>query len=77
MRHRHLNHQDFTPAAVDDIIRRGGARDWVMLARAARREPAILARIQRVCGAAAVSEENAQRMNFWRIYARRIHASVG
>jgi len=76
MRHRHLNHQDFTLAAVDDIIRRGGARDWVMLARAARREPAILARIQRICGVVDPSQEGVQRINFWRIHARRIHANV-
>lgn len=78
VQHRHLNHQDFTLAAVDDIMRRGGARDWVLLRRAAHRDAAVLARIQRICAAAAgPSQEGAQRINFWRKYARRITASVG
>jgi hypothetical protein len=53
MQHRHLNHQDFTLAAVDDIIRRGDWRDWVQLRRAAHRDAAVLARIERICGPAA------------------------
>lgn len=79
MQHRHLNHQDFTLAAVDDIIRRGGSRDWVLLRRAAHRDAAVLARVQRICGTAAASPapEGAQRLNFWRKYARRLTASVG
>ena len=79
MLHRHLNHQDFTLAAVDDIIRRGGSRDWVLLRRAALRDAAVLARVQRICGAADASqpEEGYQRVNFWRKYARRLTATVG
>ena len=79
MQHRHLNHHDFTLAAVDDIIRRGGSRDWVQLRRAAHRDAAVLARVQRICGTAAASpsQEGTQRLNFWRKYARRLTASVG
>ena len=79
MQHRHLNHQEFTLAALDDIIRRGGARDWVLLRRAAHRDAALLARIQRLCSAAAASpaQEGAQRISFWRKYARRLTATVG
>jgi hypothetical protein len=79
MQHRHLNHQDFTLAAVDDIIRRGDSRDWVMLRRAAHRDASVLARIQRICTAADASQpqEGAQRLNFWRKYARRLTATVG
>jgi len=28
MQHRHLNHQDFTLAAIDDVIGRGRLPDW-------------------------------------------------
>lgn len=77
MQHRHLNHQDYTLAAVDDIIRRGGAREWVLLARAARRDATVLKRIQRICAFASPSAEGFQRLNFWRIYAKRIDARLG
>ena len=79
MQHRHLNHQEFTLAAVDDIIRRSGSRDWVLLRRAAHRDGAVLARIQRLCGAAASTppQEGAQRINFWKKYAQRLTATLG
>jgi hypothetical protein len=79
MQHRHLNHQEFTLAAVDDIIRRGGWRDWVLLRRAAHRDAVVLARIERICGPAACHppQEGAQRLSFWRKYARRLAAPVG
>lgn len=78
MQHRHLQHQDFTPAAVDDIIRRGGWCDWVELRRAAQRDPAVAARIRRVCdGARDPRQEGAQRLGFWRMYAQRLPATVG
>lgn len=79
MQHRHLNHQDLTLAAVDDIIRRGGWRDWVLLRRAAHQDGAVLARIQRICGAADPSQpqEGSQRLSFWRKYAQRLITTVG
>lgn len=77
MQHRHLNHQDFTPAAVDDIIRRGRVGDWVALGRAARRDEAVLGRIERICAASNPSQEGFQRINFWRIYGRRLRAKLG
>ncbi len=41
MRHRHLSHEELTLPAVDDIIRRGGWSDWVVLRRAAFRDPVV------------------------------------
>jgi len=35
MLHRHLNHQTFTLAAIDDVIDRGDKADWLELRRAA------------------------------------------
>jgi hypothetical protein len=79
MQHRHLNHEQFTLAAVDDVIRRGGWRDWVELRRAAHRDPAVLARIGTLCEAVSgrSEQEGAQRITFWRKYAARLLASVG
>ena len=79
MQHRHLQRQDFTPAAVDDIIRRGGWRDWVELRCAAHRDAAVAERIRRVCASASrdPAQEGAQRLGFWKMYARRLPATVG
>jgi hypothetical protein len=68
MRHRHLNHQEFTLAAIDDIISRGSMAAWKAL-REAMGEPEIREKILRVCAAHA-SDPAAQRHHFWRIYAQ-------
>jgi hypothetical protein len=79
MQHRHLQPEEFTAAAVDDIIRRGGWRDWVELRRAALRDPAVTLRIRRICAATRndPEQEGAQRIGFWRMYAERLPATVG
>jgi hypothetical protein len=43
MQHRHLNHQDFTLAAIDDVIGRGRLPDWDALRSALLSQPAIRA----------------------------------
>jgi len=70
MEHRHLNHHDYTLAAIDDIISRGGRRDWAALRDAARADAAILCRILRVC-AAHRGDPSAQRYRLWSHYAAR------
>jgi hypothetical protein len=79
MQHRHLNHEKLTPAAVDDIIRRGGWQDWVALRRAAREDRAVQDRIFRICERAAQNRdsEGGQRLTFWRKYVERLTATVG
>ena len=78
MHHRHLQAEGLSLAAVDDIIVRGGWRDWVDLRRAALRDPQVLARIERVCGAVRGPEaEGRQRLEFWRKYVQRTAAPVG
>jgi hypothetical protein len=47
MVHRHLNHQELTLAAIDDVISRGKRRDWEGL------RLAIMADRERVLSAAA------------------------
>ena len=70
MQHRHLNHSTYTLAAIDDIIARGTLADWRALRDATRREPAIAAKIDRVCAAYA-KDRFAQRHGFWALYVTR------
>ncbi len=39
MKHRHLVHEDFTLAVIDDILDRGTLVDWTPLLREIRRDP--------------------------------------
>jgi hypothetical protein len=70
MRHRHLNHQNLTLAAIDDVIARGKRQDWAALRRAALADRAVLETILRVCQA-HVADPYAQRYHFWKHYAER------
>lgn len=70
MLHRHLTHQQFTLAAIDDVIARGKRRDWAELRRAALDDRTVLKKILRVCQA-QVADPYAQRYHFWRQYAER------
>jgi hypothetical protein len=69
MAHRHLNHQDFTLAAVDDIIENGRWDSWVRLRRALRGQAGIREKVLKVCNARA-NDPFAQRHHFWRSYAQ-------
>ena len=70
MVHRHLTHQQFTLAAIDDMIARGKRRDWVELRRAALQDQAVLEKVLRVCQA-HIADPYAQRYHFWKHYAER------
>jgi hypothetical protein len=70
MPHRHLNHQRFTLAAIDDVIDRGRRESWALLLAAVDSSPEIRARVLRVC-AAHISDDFAQRYHFWNNYAAR------
>lgn len=67
MQHRHLNHQEFTLAAIDDVIGRGRLSDWYELRSAVLSQPEVRAKIARVCDA-RVSDPYAQRYYFWKHY---------
>lgn len=71
--HRHLNHQDYTLAAIDDVISRGGRSDWESLRDAARADAGLLDKIRRVCDAHA-DDPAAQRHYFWSRHAREAEA---
>jgi hypothetical protein len=68
MLHRHLNHQGYTLAALDDVIDRGKREDWAQLRAAALQNRVIMEKIFRVASA-HVSDPYAQRYQFWRQYA--------
>ena len=68
MRHRHLNHEAFTLAAIDDVIGRGKRRDWAELRRAVLGDRQLMEKVLRVCNA-HVQDPGAQRYHFWKHYA--------
>ncbi len=70
MLHRHLTHQDFTLAAIDDVIGRGKRWDWAELRRVALADRVVLEKVLRVCEA-HVADPWAQRYHFWKRYAQR------
>lgn len=70
MIHRHLNHQDFTLAAIDDTIARGKRADWAALRRALLADRAIGEKVLRVCEP-QVADPTAQRYHFWKGYVER------
>lgn len=69
MLHRHLNHQRFTPAAIDNVIARGRWQDWAELRRAVLAERTLLDDVMQVCRA-YISDPYAQRYHFWMQYAK-------
>lgn len=70
MLHRHLNHEQYTLAAIDDVIERGKRKDWAELRRAALEDRAVMEKVLRVCKA-HISDPYAQRYHFWKHYAER------
>ena len=73
MRHRHLTHQAYTLAAIDDIIARGKRQDWAALRTALLSDSSIREKVLRVC-AAYIADPYAQRYHFWKHYAERAAA---
>ena len=69
MRHRHLNHQRYTSAAIDDVIARGRWSDWADLRRAIRADAFVTDRVERICRA-HIRDPYAQRHHFWMHYVR-------
>jgi hypothetical protein len=70
MLHRHLTHQEYTLAAIDDTIARGKRRDWADLRSAALQDRTIFEKVLRVCQA-HIADPYAQRYHFWNQYAQR------
>lgn len=75
MLHRHLNHQRFTLAAIDDVITRGRWQDWVDLRRAVLADIDLLEKVEKVCRP-YISDPYAQRHHFWMHYAKEHRATA-
>lgn len=69
MQHRHLNHQQFTLPAIDDVIARGGKEDWAQLRAAVLDDQTVLEKVARICQA-QISDAYAQRYHFWHHYVQ-------
>ena len=70
MRHRHLNHDGLSLAAIDDIIARGRRPDWLELRKALLADSVVREKVVQIC-AAHVTDPYAQRYHFWKHYAAR------
>lgn len=68
MLHRHLNHERYTLAGLDDVIERGKREDWAQLRSVALQDRSLMEKILRVALAHA-QDPYAQRYHFWRQYA--------
>jgi hypothetical protein len=70
MLHRHLNHQRFTLAAIDDVITRGRWADWVELRRAVLADKSLLEKVAQLCRP-HLSNPYAQRYHFWMNWSKK------
>lgn len=69
MAHRHLNHREYTLAAIDDIIGNGRWDTWKRLRLAVCRDPEIREKVLKVCATRA-DDPFAQRHHFWQQYVQ-------
>lgn len=76
MLHRHLNHSEYTLAALDDVIERGKRADWAQLRSVAIQDRSFMEKILRVALAHA-QDPYAQRHHFWRQYAQQHLRTTG
>jgi hypothetical protein len=75
MLHRHLNHQRFTLAAIDDVIARGKWNDWADLRATALADRTLFDKIEQVCRP-YLSDPYAQRHHFWMNYVKAHRSST-
>jgi hypothetical protein len=50
MKHRHLNHEAWTPAAIDSCITRGNQKNWDNLRKAALDDQEVMENLRGVAG---------------------------
>jgi hypothetical protein len=75
MFHRHLNHQRYTLAAIDNVIARGRWDDWAELRRAALTYCSLLDKVDRVCRP-RLSDPYAQRYHFWKNWVEKHRTEI-
>jgi hypothetical protein len=71
MLHRHLNHQEYTLAAIDDVIDRGKPEDWTELRAAALNDRTIMEKIFRVAVAHSDDPYSPEVYLLWRKFAEQ------
>ena len=76
MYHRHLNHQNFTLAAIDDCISRGVLKDWRELREACKEDPLIPEKIKKVC-LSRIQDPYQQRYHLWFNYVQKRTSQLG
>ena len=72
MKHRHLDHEELTAAAIDDIIERGGRDAWAELCVAVLRDESVRERTYRIATLRTERDSRAQRFSFWKHYVEDI-----
>jgi hypothetical protein len=70
MVHRHLTHEEYTIAAIDDVIARGKRTDWLALQKAFIANPELKYKIVAACQA-HLADPYEQRFRLWKLYAER------
>jgi hypothetical protein len=71
MKHRHLNHSEFTLSAIDDIISRGKMTDWLELREFVNSHFSLAQeKIIKICKV-YLHDKYAQRYHFWNNYVQR------
>ena len=75
MLHRHLNHERYTLAAIDNVIARGRWRDWADMRLALIADPSLIGKIEHICRQ-YISDPYAQRQHFWMNYCAKKRGGV-
>lgn len=70
MLHRHLNHDEYTIAAIDDVIARGKRADWLSLQQALLAKPVLKEKILLACQG-HLSDPYEQRYRLWKLYTEQ------
>jgi len=76
MLHRHLGHQRYTLAAIDDVIARGRWNDWAALRGAVLADRALQDKVAQICRARVAADPRAQRHHFWLNYVAHHRAAA-
>lgn len=70
MLHRHLNHEGYSLAAIDDVIARGRRADWEAFRAALLKSPELSEKVRQVCRPNLINPY-AQRYHFWMHYVEQ------
>jgi hypothetical protein len=70
MKHRHLNHERYTLAAIDDVISRGRWKDWADMRRTVLADRSLLDKVEQV-SMSRIADRYAQRYHFWRHWVEK------